>query len=359
MITSQPTFIELLENGVIIDSNTANQRLDRFLRKLFRPHPDIALSTIFKAIRVWQIKVKKQEWTGDETSTKPKKVKESYFLQKEDQIIFFPSFLEIFNTKNPLVKKKTPPLLTTYNLSDFQSRIISEDEERLVINKPAGIMIHPTQDSQTKKEASLYDLIKQYYSSRGFAWSMFQPNVAYRLDKDTSWLVIVAKTHEGLQHLNEQIREHKVQKEYKAIVLGNFPPTLECKQSLKKIVDKQFGRGKMVVCDDNDEYAQLCHTKWIFESSRTDEILGELSLVKVQLFTWRMHQIRAHFAYANYPVLGDIVYGIPSTSRKLKKNYNISRQLLHARRYSFEDMNWKALSFEAPLLEDMKSIMLP
>ena len=73
--------------------------------------------------------------------------------------------------------------------------------------------------------------------------------------------MIVAKTHEGLQHLNEQIREHKVQKEYKAIVLGNFPPTLECKQSLKKIVDKQFGRGKMVVCDDNDEYAQLCHTK--------------------------------------------------------------------------------------------------
>lgn len=70
-----------------------------------------------------------------------------------------------------------------------------------------------------------------------------------------------------------------------------------------------------------------------------------------------MHQIRVHMADAGYPVLGDIVYGIPSYNRKLDKNYNILRQLLHCRCYSFIDMKGERVSFEAPLLEDMKKII--
>lgn len=143
----------------------------------------------------------------------------------------------------------------------FQSWIISEDDTRLVINKPAGISIHPSQSTEKNKQpVSLHDLIKQYYSSRGFAGSMFQPNVAYRLDKDTSGLVIVAKTYAGLQHLNEQIREHRVDKMYYALVVGTFPKQLTCNKSLKRIVDKQFGRGKTVVCSPSDTDAQEAHT---------------------------------------------------------------------------------------------------
>ena len=105
--------------------------------------------------------------------------------------------MELLNNKNPVkkeIKKKrhTPE----FALTDFQSRIISEDDERLVINKPAGITIHPGQQTSFAQiTPSLYDFIKQYYSSRGFSGSMFQPNVAYRLDKETSGLVIVAKTY--------------------------------------------------------------------------------------------------------------------------------------------------------------------
>ena len=174
-----------LQSGITIDSNTANQRLDRFLRKLFRPYPDISLVMIFKAIRTGQIKLNS------------KKVDQSKSLKEDDMITFHESFIALLTNKNPVKKENKPKKeSTSYDLSDFQSRILSEDDDRLVINKPAGISIHPGQTTNlSQAPASLYDFIKQYYSSRGFAGSMFQPNVAYRLDKETSGLVIVAKTY--------------------------------------------------------------------------------------------------------------------------------------------------------------------
>lgn len=186
---------------------------------------------------------------------------------------------------------------------------------------------------------------------------MFQPNVAYRLDKNTSWLVIVAKTYIWLQHLNEQIREHKVDKEYYAIVIGTFPKQLTCNKPMKKIIDKQFWRGKMIICNPTDVDAQEAHTIGYVKKTRSDSILWPLSLVRVKITTGRMHQIRVHLADAGYPILGDIVYGVPGHNRKLQKNYNILRQLLHCRRYGFSDMSGKQVSCEAPLLADMNKII--
>lgn len=350
---------------IMIDINTANQRLDRFLRKYFRQYPDISLVMIFKAIRTWQIKIN------------GKKCDQSTKLIEKDTLTFHQSFLDLLNNKNPASKKThqvEKQKETTISLDTFQSRIISEDDDRLVINKPAGISIHPWQKVVNSKSwviswdkklntynstlpTSLHDLIKQYYSSRGFAWSMFQPNVAYRLDKDTSWLVIVAKTYTWLQYLNEQIREHKVDKMYYAIVIGTFPKQLTCNKPLKKIVDKQFWRGKMIVTNPSDPDAQIAHTIGYVEKTRSDPILWPLSLVKVKITTGRMHQIRVHFADAGYPILGDIVYGLPSYNRKLQKNHNILRQCLHCFQYSFTDQNSQNLSFQAPLLDDMKKLI--
>lgn len=206
-------------------------------------------------------------------------------------------------------------------------------------------------------QLSLYDLIKQYYSSRGFAGSMFQPNVAYRLDKETSWLVIVAKTYPWLQHLNAQIRDHNVDKEYYAIIIGTFPKQLTMNKPMKKIVDQQFGRGKMIICSSSDEHAQEAHTTGYVEKSRSDPVLGPLSLVKVNITTGRMHQIRVHMADAWYPVLWDIVYGLPSYNRKLQKTYWFLRQCLHCFQYGFNSQDGQYLSFQAPLLDDMKKVM--
>ncbi len=387
-----------LAANIIIDQNTANQRLDRFLRKYFRPYPDISLVMIFKAIRTGQIKVQISpsfpllserdvhktfsNWKID-VRWEPLSARrgvggrstEWYKLKLWDTIIFHQSFLDLLTNKNP-VTKRTSSLHRregqwgSNSLKDFENRIISEDDNRLIINKPAGISIHPWQKIENWKlkiknsessilnsQLSLHDLIKQYYSSRGFAWSMFQPNVAYRLDKDTSGLVIVAKTYAGLQHLNEQIRDRKVDKMYYAIVVDTFPKQLTCNKSLKRIIDKQFGRGKTIVCSPSDPDAQTAHTIGYVEKTRSDSLLWPLSLVKVKITTGRMHQIRVHLADAGYPVLWDIVYGLPSFNRKLQKNHNILRQCLHCWCYSFVDMDGKMVSFEAPLLADMNKLI--
>lgn len=323
---------------------------------------------IFKAIRTGQVKVKSSELKV--------KSSESYKLQIWDQIVFHQSFLDLLTNKNPAGKKShlaSKKGIGEVSLEKFQSWIISEDEERLVINKPAGISIHPGQKildsklwiiddsnnlkSKIQNPTSLYDLIKQYYSSRGFAGSMFQPNVAYRLDKDTSGLVIVAKTYAWLQHLNEQIRDRKVEKEYYAVVIGRFPLQLTCNKPMKKVVDEKFGRGKMMICSPDDLLGQDALTIGHTQKSRSDPVLGTLSLVRVELFTGRMHQIRVHFANAGYPILGDIVYGVPSHNRKLQQTYGFLRQLLHCYCYSFTDMNWKKVAFEAPIVEDMKKVV--
>lgn len=195
--------------------------------------------------------------------------------------------MDLLTHKNPVKKEKKPRRdLQDFSLTDFQSRIISEDDERLVINKPAGITIHPGQQTSFSQiTPSLYDLIKQYYSSRGFSGSMFQPNVAYRLDKETSGLVIVAKTYAGLQHLNTQIRERKIDKMYYTILVGTFPKQLTCNKPLKKIIDQQFGRGKMITTHLADPDAQEALSIGYSEKNRSDTILGPLSLVKVKIET--------------------------------------------------------------------------
>jgi 23S rRNA pseudouridine955/2504/2580 synthase len=113
----------------------------------------------------------------------------------------------------------------------------------------------------------------------------------------------------------------------------------------------------MMICSPDDLLGQEAHTIWYNEKTRSDTILWPLSLVKVKITTGRMHQIRVHFAHAGYPILGDIVYGNPSHNRKLQQSYGFLRQLLHCHCYSFTDMNWKKISFEAPLIDDMKKVI--
>ena len=86
----------------------------------------------------------------------------------------------------------------------------------------------------------------------------------------------------------------------------------------------------MIITNPSDVDAQTAHTIGYNEKSRSDPVLGPLTLVKVKIMTGRMHQIRVHMADAGYPVLGDIVYGLPSYNRKLQKTHNILRQLLHS-----------------------------
>ncbi len=320
-----------------IDKQSANQRTDRFLRKFYKKNNSISLSLIYNRLRKWTIKLNN------------KKTKENYSLKIWDELKI-PK--ENKNSSDlPPLKKRCPKdgeFLKKLKQTEIKSLIVYEDEDRIVWNKPAWIMIHRNQDTWSKP--SMQDYLEQYCKYISLkSTETFAPSFCFRLDKDTSGILIAAKNYESLQGLNEIIRERQIDKNYLTIVTWFFPEHRTCDKSLHKVVDKKFNRWKMII--DNERWKE-CFSEFRLTKKLTDDILGEISLLKVKIETWRMHQIRVHLASLWYPVIWDMVYGKPSVNKKLFKKYKIQRQLLHCRKYSFERKG-KKISFSCEPSENI------
>lgn len=197
----------------------------------------------------------------------------------------------------------------------------------------------------------------------------FKPAFAYRLDKDTSWVLVSAKTYPALQHINASIRDHHISKEYRAIIIWvpdlktiaknyNYPLSSQGEITINDPLFKWFnatsGRAQTFI---NSE-------KWVPSTTIMSVIktidhptCGPLSLIMCKLLTGRMHQIRAHLSHIWYPIVGDIQYGNPVINRIIHRDSKIDRQLLHSYQYSFTDHQGKSINIIAPLPEDFKKII--
>lgn len=214
--------------------------------------------------------------------------------------------------------------------------ILYEDEAILVVNKPAGLVVHPGTGnwSHTFVNALLYhcqDLNLETTVD-------LRPGIVHRLDKDTTGLLIAAKTEQAQAKLVAAFASRQVKKIYLAICIGK--PKAETIQTYmgrhptKRTAMAVLSEGKLAIT----------HVKPL----KTWE---NLSLAEITLETGRTHQIRVHMQYRSTPILGDPIYG----SSKANAHYNIHRQLLHAFRLEFSHpITGKQLNFEAPLPEDMK-----
>lgn len=216
--------------------------------------------------------------------------------------------------------------------------IVYEDDHLLVVNKPKGMVVHPAAGnySGTLVNALLYHCSGRLSSING----VIRPGIVHRIDKDTSGLLIVAKTDKAHAGLAEQIKSHTFTREYQAVVCGHLKnPT--------GIINAQIGRHpidrkKMCVTDKNAKEAQT-------EYSVIEEYTG-FSYVKLRLFTGRTHQIRVHMAYIGHPVVGDEVYGKPS---KLCKG-----QCLHAKKIGFvHPINGQYYEFDSELPDYFKYVL--
>ncbi|USN57212.1 MAG: hypothetical protein H6766_01820 [Candidatus Peribacteria bacterium] len=236
--------------SVTISSNEANQRFDRFVRKYFKEYSDIGLSDIFRRIRHRDIRIN------------GKKTKENYRLHTGDIVSFHFSGLDDRFKIAPTRDAKAE-LIT---LDDITPLIIYEDQDRIVWNKPPHMVVHAGNDHLD--DLSLQDYLRIYTSrikegDRGSKRaiedplstsinlpqpsSTFQPSLCYRLDRDTSGVLVSAITYPALQHLNEQIRERKVHKVYQAIVAGITPEDRTADEPLFKGFNKTSGRGQSFV----------------------------------------------------------------------------------------------------------------
>lgn len=322
--------------NIIINESEAGQRLDRFLRKYCRPYPEIKLNDIYTRIRTGQCRIN------------GKKSQEQYRLVSGDIISWKANTTGTTHTSLPEATKTKKQKITNASIYQLRNHILFEDAHRIVRNKPADLVTHPWKDHST--DLSLHDMMQSYLqqTNQKKLSPTFNPSFCFRLDKDTSGVIISAKTYDALQRLNQQIRERKVKKHYIAIVSGAINRSLRMVWNLKRDYDNQFGKAKMIV--DSDEGKE---SLTIATPMRTihHHLLWPISMVEVELHTGRMHQIRAHLQHAWFPIIGDLMYGNPAINR-LAKKLGITRQLLHSHTYSFFDKWTKSnLTVSAPLPE--------
>jgi len=332
---------------ITITSDNANQRFDRFLRKYCKQYPDVSLTEIYKGIRKWFIKIN------------ARKAKENSML-KEWDIILIKDMFELWKHNPNAAKSIKDRQKEHINRTKIKKRIIDETPDRLVRNKPAGIVMH--ESAQHYKDLCMHDYLDEYLikTDKTFKpwWTeTFKPSFGYRLDKDTSWVLISAKTYNALQYINKIIRDRDIDKYYMTIVAWDFPKTFENTKALEKTYNKITDKAEVKISENRgkDSLTQArCHT------TRQHPELGTISLVKVKIWTGRMHQIRVHLADAGYPIVGDLLYGNQVINRKLNKHCKIQRQLLHCRNYSFYDeANKITRSREAKLPEEFIQIGSP
>lgn len=238
------------------------------------------------------------------------------------------------------------PIELTLKAEDIPIKIVYEDDDLLVINKDAGQVVHP---GAGVHEGTLVNALLSHCQGNlpGIAGTM-RPGIVHRLDKDTSGLLVVAKTDRAQKGLSEQISKREARRVYIALLEGQPPAE-------QGVVDKPIGRHKT----DRKRMA-------VVENGRSAQTHFEIlqrwpkyCLIKASLKTGRTHQIRVHMASLNCPVVGDIVYNKKSTGNEAaRKKLGLSGHALHATYLSFRHPDsGLLLEFESPLPDDFQKLI--
>jgi 23S rRNA pseudouridine1911/1915/1917 synthase len=231
---------------------------------------------------------------------------------------------------------------------DIPLDILYEDKDLLVLNKPAGIVVHPAagNEEHTIVNALLHHCKGQLSGIGG----VVRPGIVHRLDKDTSGCLVAAKNDAAHIGLSKQFAERRLNKLYLAIVCGNLPH--RSGEIRAAIARHPSHRKRMVASNDTGREA--------WTSYRVIEQLNAATFVEATLHTGRTHQIRVHFQHIGYPLVGDETYGARQNRRLTEKTgFTAPRVMLHAHRLEFvHPKTRRKRKFEAPLPKDFKTTLV-
>ena len=282
-----------------IGTNDAGQRLDRFLAKAV---PLLPASLAQKYIRLKRIK---RNGARAQRDTR---------LEAGDRLQLYinDEFFDTPREDNAYLTVAAPKL-----------NIVYEDENILLVDKRPGLAVHPHDGAEYGR--TLIDQIQAYLYQK-HEWrpreeNAFTPALCNRIDRNTGGIVIAAKTAEALRVMNQKIKDRELDKRYLAIVEGTPKPK---EGSLKGYLFKDAVKNRVFVTDTPKPGAKTCQTNYKVLDSRNG-----LSLVECELITGRTHQIRAQFAHAGHPLLGDGKYG------KLDKRFDRTYQALYSYKLTF------------------------
>ncbi len=282
-----------------IQKNDAGQRIDKFLTKTFRRLP---VSMMYKYIRQKDIKINGKRCTV------------SSRLQEGDQVALY--------VKDEFLIREAPAY--DFLRASTQLDIVYEDDHLLLLNKKAGVLVHP--DEHEYNDTLLFRVQRYLYEKGDYdpeKENSFTPALVNRIDRNTSGIVIAAKTAAALRILNQKLKDREIQKYYLCIVHGCLP---EPQATLKGYLYKDETHNRVTISDKPSPGARTILTAY-----RVVEQKNNLSLLEVHLLTGRTHQIRAHLASIGHPLLGDGKYG----SNALNKGTGFHKQALCSYKLAF------------------------
>ena len=221
--------------------------------------------------------------------------------------------------------------------------ILFEDKSLLVLNKAAGLVVHPA--AGHAEHTLVNALLHHCQGSLSGIGGVVRPGIVHRLDKETSGCLVVAKNDETHLALSKQFSERRVKKIYHAIVCGEL--ARNSGEIRAAIARHPLHRKRMAVRDDSS--GRAAHTSYHILKR-----LNSATLVEAQIHTGRTHQVRVHFQFLGHPLVGDDTYGARQNARLTElTNYAAPRVMLHARELSFiHPRTKKPMSFEAPVPKD-------
>ncbi len=315
---------------IVITANDAGQRLDRFLKKYLAGAP---LSTVYRIIR--------------------KDVRIGSRRPKEDEMLREGDVLRLYLMDEELegyTRQKR-----ARHSAKRQFSICYEDENILAAGKPFGLLVHG--DSAEKKDTLANQVVDYLIETGAYVPRLertFRPSPAHRLDRNTTGLVLFGKNASALRALSAMMADKGsgIAKYYLTLVHGELKEELTLENSLLK--DERTNRVRVLDAGDP-------RGKYIKTIVRPVDRAGGFSLVEAELVTGRSHQIRAHLAYAGFPIAGDVKYCRPSQAAEARRRFGLTTQLLHAARLAFTDPSGeleylKGKEIRAELPQDFKDI---
>lgn len=252
----------------------------------------------------------------------------------------------------------TPPREIEILPENIPFNIVYEDDDVLVIDKQAGLVVHPGYGNFT---GTLLNALAYYYEGKkGKDGEPITPFLVHRIDKDTSGLLLIAKTEEAQVTLAKQFFEHTIERKYNALVWGDF---VEDSGTIDGNLARSTKDRRIMAVYDDPEIGKHAVTHW-----KVLERFGYVTLIECVLETGRTHQIRAHMKHIGHPLFNDVMYGgdqiLKGTTFSKYKQFvtncfqMLPRQALHALVLGFEHpTTHKQMHFESPLPDDMASVV--
>ncbi|MEA2088238.1 MAG: RluA family pseudouridine synthase [Patescibacteria group bacterium] len=306
------------QNKIIIDAKQAGVRIDKFLVKKFTKY-----SRSF-----WQSAI------ADGFVLLNKKNKSTHYKLRTNDIINI-NFKKI----DKILQKKEISLKPDEKI---KFKIVFENNDFIIINKPTGLVIHPTESYP--KNTLVNGLLAYYPKIKKVGEDPLRPGIVHRLDKGVSGLMVVAKNQEIFLHLKNQFSKRKVEKKYLALVYGIIN-----KDSGE--IDLKIGRNKngIITTGTTENYKEAKTLFLVIERFKN------FTFLKIQILTGRTHQIRVHLKAIDHPIAGDDIYYLKKY--QIFNLFGLKRIFLHSSNLGFKDKAGKQFNFEEKLPLELKKMI--